>query len=167
MPTFTKKKYFKLAKGFSGRSKNCIRICAPKVEKSLCYAYRDRKVRPRILRRDWIQSMNAAVREHNINYSRFIWALNRSNVILNRKILSDLAANEPYSFKAVVDEMKVIGQLEEKKKSEISYLEAFSKGYLVNKEIKPKEEVKEETPEFGLRHKDKLTPEQIKLIMRL
>ena len=59
-----------------------------------------------MMRRTWIQSINAGVREHGIPYSRFVYALNNSNVSLNRKILADLAQNEPYSFKAVFDEVQ-------------------------------------------------------------
>jgi large subunit ribosomal protein L20 len=103
MAQFAKKKYFKLAKGFYGRSKNCLRITIPRVEKSLQKAYVGRKLRPRNLRMLWIQNINAASRDLNINYSQLICGLNRSNIILDRKILSDLAQNEPYSFKSVVD----------------------------------------------------------------
>lgn len=107
MAGFAKKKYFKLAKGFFGRSKNCIRITIPRVEKSLQKAYIGRKLRPRNLRKNWIQIINAATRDLNINYSRFICGLNRSNINLDRKILADLAQYEPFSFKAVVDEIKI------------------------------------------------------------
>jgi large subunit ribosomal protein L20 len=93
MAGFSKKKYFKLAKGFYGRAKNCLRITIPKVEKSLQKAYIGRKLRKRTLRRNWIQQINAAARDLNINYSRFICGLNRSNIELDRKILADLAQN--------------------------------------------------------------------------
>ena len=59
------------AKGFTGRSKNCYGLALRKVHKALQYAYRDRKVKKRIVRRNWIHSINAAVREHGVNYSRF------------------------------------------------------------------------------------------------
>lgn len=103
MAGFAKKKYFELAKGFYGRSKNCIRITIPRVEKSLQKAYVGRKLRPRNLRRTWIQNINAAARDLNINYSQLICGLNRSNIVLDRKILSDLAQNEPFSFKALTE----------------------------------------------------------------
>lgn len=93
MAGFSKKKYFKLAKGYYGRSKNCIRLTVPRVEKSLQKAYVGRKLRPRIMRRNWIHSINSAARDLNINYSTFTCGLNRSNILLNRKILSDLAQN--------------------------------------------------------------------------
>lgn len=107
MAGFAKKKYFKLAKGFFRRNKNCLRITIPRVEKSLQKAYIGRKLRPRNLRRNWIQNINAAARDLHINYSQLICGLNRSNLVLDRKILSELAQYEPYSFKAIVDEIKV------------------------------------------------------------
>lgn len=93
MAGFAKKKYFKLAKGFYGMTKNCLRVTIPKVEKSLQKAYIGRKLRPRNLRKNWIQTINAATRDLNINYSQFVCGLNRSNIQLDRKILADLAQN--------------------------------------------------------------------------
>ena len=105
MANFGRKKVFKLAKGFTGRGKNCFGIALRKVYKKLQYAYRDRKVKKRLVRRAWIHSINAAVREHGVNYSRFICGLTRSNIEIDRKILADLAVNEPFSFKSVVEEV--------------------------------------------------------------
>lgn len=112
MTGFSRDKYKMLAKGFYGRAKNCIRIMGPRVDKALRYSFRDRKARRRIYRKEWIQSINAATREHNTPYNRFIWALNQSNVIVDRKILSNLAINEPFSFKAILDEVKIQAKLE-------------------------------------------------------
>jgi large subunit ribosomal protein L20 len=105
MAGFSKQKYFRLAKGFYGRSKNCLKITIPRVEKSLQKAYVGRKLRPRTLRRNWIMTISAATRDLNMPYSRFINSLTHSNLELNRKILANLATNEPYSFKAVFDEV--------------------------------------------------------------
>ena len=105
MANFSRRKVFRLAKGFTGRSNNCFGLALRRVHKSLRYSYRDRKVKKRIVRRAWIHSINGAVREHGVNYSRFICGLTRSNIQIDRKILADLAVNEPYSFKAVVDEV--------------------------------------------------------------
>lgn len=107
MAGFAKKKYLKLAKGFYGRTSRCYTLAITRVEKSLQKSYAGRKVRPRIMRRNWIHSINTVARELDINYSTLICGLNRSNIILDRKILADLAQNEPYSFKAVVDEIKL------------------------------------------------------------
>lgn len=71
MANFSRRKVFKLAKGFTGRSKNCFGLALRKVHRKLQYAYRDRKVKKRIMRRNWIISINAAVRDHGVSYSRF------------------------------------------------------------------------------------------------
>jgi len=165
MPSWQRKKYFKLAKGFYGRAKNCLRIAIPRVEKSLQYAYRDRRVKRRDFRKEWIQAINAGVREHYINYSTFIYGLNKSNIELNRKILADLAINEPYSFKAVVDEIKLKPYVQakpqpRKPQEEMDYFEAMSKGYIIEGDVKPREPKELKLPFFGLRFPEKFnTPE--------
>jgi large subunit ribosomal protein L20 len=108
MANWSRKKVFALAKGYRGRSKNCFGIAVRKVHKAMQYAYRDRRVRRRNYRRDWISTINAATREHGLAYSRFANALvKKSNIDLDRKILANLALNEPYSFKSIVDEVKL------------------------------------------------------------
>ncbi|KAL2650766.1 hypothetical protein R1flu_018894 [Riccia fluitans] len=92
-----------LAKGFRGRAKNCIRISRERVEKALQYAYRDRRNKKRDMRGLWIQRINAGTRQHGVNYGQFMHGLNTENVQLNRKVLSELAMHEPYSFKTLVD----------------------------------------------------------------
>jgi large subunit ribosomal protein L20 len=100
------RKVLDAAKGFHGRRKNTIRIAKQAVEKSLQYAYRDRKNRKRTFRALWIQRLNAAVREHGLTYSRFIDGLGKAGVAVDRKVLSDLAIREPEAFAAVVDKAK-------------------------------------------------------------
>jgi large subunit ribosomal protein L20 len=100
------KKILKAAKGFYGRRKNTIRIAKQAVEKSLQYAYRDRKNRKRNFRALWIQRINAAVREHGLTYGRFIDGLNKAGIEVDRKILSDLAIHEPQAFAALVAQSK-------------------------------------------------------------
>jgi large subunit ribosomal protein L20 len=100
------KKVLKAAKGFYGRRKNTIRIAKQAVEKSLQYAYRDRKNRKRNFRALWIQRINAAVREHGMTYGRFIDGLNKAGIEVDRKILSDLAIHEPQAFAALVAKSK-------------------------------------------------------------
>lgn len=97
------KKIIKMAKGYRGRSKNCFRIAVQKVEKGLQYAYRDRRNRKREFRALWIQRINAAVREHGMTYSRFINGLLKANVAIDRKVLSDLAVNQPTAFKELIN----------------------------------------------------------------
>ena len=97
-----------LAKGFRGRAKNCVRIARLRVEKALQYQYRDRKARKRDFRSLWIQRINAGARQHGVKYSDFMHALKEDNVQLNRKMLSELAMNEPYSFQALVHRVKTM-----------------------------------------------------------
>lgn len=101
-----KEKILKLAKGFRGRAKNCIRIATPKVEKALQYSYRDRKNKKREMRSLWITRINAGTHQFGINYSTFMSGLMQQNIQVNRHILSELAMNEPHSFKALVDQVK-------------------------------------------------------------
>jgi large subunit ribosomal protein L20 len=131
MAIWSRKKVFGLAKGYYGRSKNCFSIALRRVFKALQYEYRDRRVRRRIVRKDWIVSINAAVRDQDVNYSSFVYSLNRSNVTLDRKILADMAKNEPYSFKAVLDEIRTQAPSPNKMKQEtITFQEAVEKKML-------------------------------------
>ena len=101
------KKTLKAAKGFYGRRKNTIRTAKAAVDKSLQYAYRDRKNRKRNVRALWIQRINAATHEHGLTYGRFIDGLNKSGIEIDRKVLSDLAIHEPQAFAALVAKAKV------------------------------------------------------------
>uniref|UniRef100_A0A7S4J449 50S ribosomal protein L20 n=1 Tax=Odontella aurita TaxID=265563 RepID=A0A7S4J449_9STRA len=103
---FHKKKIIRLAKGYRGRT-NCYRIAIRRVEKAWMYAYRDRKMKKREMRKLWIERLNAGVRQHGLTYSKFINMLHKSGVSLNRRMLADLAGMEPFSFKAVVDVVKM------------------------------------------------------------
>jgi large subunit ribosomal protein L20 len=100
------KKVLKAAKGFYGRRKNTIRIAKQAVEKANQYAYRDRKRRKRTFRALWIQRLNAAVRPFGLNYSRFIAGLDKAGIMVDRKVLSDLAIREPAAFQAIVEKAK-------------------------------------------------------------
>jgi len=100
------KKVLKAAKGFFGRRKNTIRAAKAAVDKSMQYAYRDRKNRKREFRALWIQRINAAVREHGLTYSRFISGLAEAGIEVDRKVLSDLAITEPVAFAAIVEQAK-------------------------------------------------------------
>lgn len=96
------KKVLKKAKGFYGRRKNTIRTAKAAVDKSMQYAYRDRKVRKRNFRALWIQRINAAVREHGLTYGRFIDGLTKAGIEVDRKVLSDMAIHEAEAFGALV-----------------------------------------------------------------
>jgi large subunit ribosomal protein L20 len=100
------KKVLKMAKGYRGRSSTCFRIAIQRVEKALQYAYRDRRNRKRDFRGLWIQRINAAVRLHDLTYSRFINGLIKAGITLDRKVLSDIAITQPDAFKAIVDQAK-------------------------------------------------------------
>ena len=100
------KKTLDAAKGFYGRRKNTIRAAKAAVDKSMQYAYRDRKNKKRTIRSLWIQRLNAAVREMGLTYSRFIDGLARAGITVDRKVLSELAIHEPVAFKAIVDQAK-------------------------------------------------------------
>ena len=100
------KKVVDQAKGFYGRRKNTIRIAKQAVEKSMQYAYRDRKNRKRSFRALWIQRLNAAAREHGLTYSRLIDGLAKAGVEVDRKVLSDIAIREPEAFAAIVAQAK-------------------------------------------------------------
>ena len=138
MGNWSRKRVFRLAKGFTGRSKNCYGIALRKVFKKLTYAYRDRKVKKRLTRRQWIHSINAAVREYGASYSRFMCGLTRSNIEVDRKILADLAVTEPYSFKCVFDEVNKQSDVASMMQAApryaklrgVNYAEALQKGFL-------------------------------------
>ncbi|PSM16566.1 MULTISPECIES: 50S ribosomal protein L20 [Nitratireductor] len=100
------KKVMKAAKGFYGRRKNTIRIAKQAVEKSLQYAYRDRKNRKRNFRALWIQRINAGAREHGLTYGRLIDGLNKAGIEVDRKVLADMAVHEPQAFAALVAKAK-------------------------------------------------------------
>lgn len=96
------KKTLEQAKGYYGRRKNTIRIAKQAVEKAGQYAFIGRKQKKRNFRALWIQRINAAVRELGLTYGRFIDGLNKAGIEIDRKVLSDLAINQPEAFKALV-----------------------------------------------------------------
>jgi len=100
------KKVIKAAAGYYGRRKNTFRTANAAVEKAGVYAYRDRKAKKRSFRALWIQRINAGVREHGLTYSRFITGLIKAEVIVDRKVMADLAMNEPEAFKGLVDKAR-------------------------------------------------------------
>jgi len=97
------KKILKLAKGFIGARSRIFKVANCAVMVALKYQYRDRRVRKRNMRRLWIVRINAAVRPHGLSYSRFVNALKKTNVQLNRKMLADLAVKEPEAFEQIVE----------------------------------------------------------------
>jgi large subunit ribosomal protein L20 len=98
-----RKKILKQARGYFGARSKVYTVAKNAVERGLQYAYRDRKQKKRNFRSLWITRINAAAREHGMSYSQFMHALNKQGIELNRKVLADLAMNEPQAFKAIVD----------------------------------------------------------------
>jgi large subunit ribosomal protein L20 len=101
-----RKKILKLARGYWGSRSKVFTIAKNTLEKGMQYAYRDRKVKKREFRALWIQRINAGTRQQGLSYSVFMGKLNAKNIGLNRKVLADLAMNNPEAFKAVVDAVK-------------------------------------------------------------
>jgi large subunit ribosomal protein L20 len=100
------KKVLKLTKGQFGTRSKLYRRANEALLKSLWYSYRDRRVRKRDLRRLWITRINAAARQNGTRYSRLIHGLKENNIIINRKMLADLAVRDPEAFNAVVARAK-------------------------------------------------------------
>jgi large subunit ribosomal protein L20 len=101
-----RKKVLNRAKGYFGRGKNVYTVAKNINEKGLGYAYRDRKVKKRTFRGLWIQRINAACRMNDISYSVFIDKLKKNNIEINRKVLADLAMNNPEAFTEIVNQVK-------------------------------------------------------------
>lgn len=101
-----RKKILKLAKGFRGSHSKLFRTANQQVMKALVYSYKSRKQKKRLFRRLWIVRINAAVRQHQINYSRFISLLKKNNISLNRKMLSQLAILDEQTFKMLIEKVK-------------------------------------------------------------
>ena len=101
-----RKKILKAAKGYFGRRKNVYTVAKNAVEKAMSYAYRDRKNNKRNFRSLWIMRINAGARLHGMSYSQFMGKVKANNIELNRKVLADLAMNNPEAFKAVVEKVK-------------------------------------------------------------
>ena len=101
-----RKKILNQAKGFYGKRKNVYTVAKNVVEKGMTYSYVGRKLKKREYRQLWIARINAGVRAEGITYSVFMDKLNKSGIEINRKVLADMAMNEPDSFKALVASVK-------------------------------------------------------------
>ena len=101
------KKIVKLAKGYSGRRKNVFRVAKQAVIKAGQYAYRDRKQRKRQFRMLWIARINAAARQNGLSYSQLIHGLQKAEIIIDRKILADMAVRDAEAFETIVSEAKL------------------------------------------------------------
>ena len=101
-----RKKILKLTRGYFGARKNVWTVAKNTWEKGLTYAYRDRKNKKRNFRALWIQRINAAARLEGLSYSQLMGLIHKAGIEINRKVLADLAMNNPAAFKAVVDKVK-------------------------------------------------------------
>jgi large subunit ribosomal protein L20 len=97
-----KEKILERARGYWGRGKNCNKLARERVEKGLTYQYRDRKVKKREANKIWIMQTNAGSREHGLPYSKLMNGLHQGGILVNKKVLADMAKTEPLSFKALV-----------------------------------------------------------------
>ena len=101
-----RKRILKLTRGYFGARKNVWTVAKNTWEKGLTYAYRDRRNKKRNFRSLWIQRINAAARINGLSYSQLMGALSKAGIEINRKVLADLAMNNPEAFKAIVDKVK-------------------------------------------------------------
>jgi large subunit ribosomal protein L20 len=104
--TRAKRRLYRRAKGYRGGRKNLLRTVKETLLRSEAYAYRDRRVRKREFRRLWIIRISAAVRQRGLRYSEFIHGLNKANITLDRKQLSEMAIHDPEAFDAVIEQVK-------------------------------------------------------------
>ena len=100
------KKILVLAKGFRGRRKNVFRIAKEAVMRAGQYAYRDRRTKKRVFRHLWIARINAATRSHGVTYSKFMAGLKKAGVGIDRKVLADMAVNDPAGFTTIVEKVR-------------------------------------------------------------
>jgi len=100
------KKYLKMAKGYIGAGSRLYRTARERVERALCFAFRDRKMKKRDFRRLWIVRINAAARINGVSYSRFINGLSKAGIAINRKMLADLAVRDAAVFAQIVQAAK-------------------------------------------------------------
>jgi large subunit ribosomal protein L20 len=100
------KKFLKMAKGYIGAGSRLYRTARERVERALCFAFRDRKVKKRDFRRLWIVRINAAARLNGVSYSKFINGLSKAEIGINRKMLADLAVREPAVFAQIAQAAK-------------------------------------------------------------
>ena len=101
-----RKRILKLTRGYFGARRNVWTVAKNTYEKGLTYAYRDRKNKKRTFRALWIQRINAAARIEGLSYSQLMGALHKAGIEINRKVLADLAMNNPQAFKAIVEKVK-------------------------------------------------------------
>ena len=101
-----RRKVLDRASGYWGLKSKTYKAAKEQVDRSLVYAYRDRKTKKRVLRRLWIIRINAAARQHDLSYNQFVSGLKKANIELDRKVLADLAVSDPAAFGAIAEQAK-------------------------------------------------------------
>jgi large subunit ribosomal protein L20 len=101
-----RRKVLNQAKGYFGRRHSSYKLAKEQVERSLVYAYRDRKARKRVFRRLWILRINAAARQNGLSYNQFVAGCKKAGIELDRKVLADLAVSDPAAFTGIVEQAK-------------------------------------------------------------
>jgi large subunit ribosomal protein L20 len=101
-----RRKVLNQAKGYFGRRHSSYKLAKEQVERSLVYAYRDRKARKRVFRRLWILRINAAARQNGLSYNQFVAGCKKAGIELDRKVLADLAVSDPAAFAGIVEQAK-------------------------------------------------------------
>jgi large subunit ribosomal protein L20 len=101
-----RRKVLEQARGYFGRRHSSYRLAKEQVDRSLVYAYRDRKNRKRVMRRLWIQRINAAARQEGLSYSQFVSGCRKAGIELDRKVLADLAVSDPAAFGVIAEQAK-------------------------------------------------------------
>jgi large subunit ribosomal protein L20 len=101
-----RRKILEQARGYYGRRHSSYRLAREQVERSLVYAYRDRKARKRVMRRLWIQRINAAARREGLSYNQFVSGCRKAGIELDRKVLADIAVSDPASFGKIAEQAK-------------------------------------------------------------
>jgi large subunit ribosomal protein L20 len=101
-----RRKVLEQARGYFGRRHSSYRLAKEQVDRSLVYAYRDRKNRKRVMRRLWIQRINAAARHEGLSYSQFVSGCRKAGIELDRKVLADLAVSDPAAFGVIAEQAK-------------------------------------------------------------
>jgi len=140
-----RKKVMKLAKGYFGSKHRLYKTAREQVMHSLTYAYRDRRQKKRDFRKLWITRINAACRENNISYSKFINGLSKAGVVINRKMLSEIAIDNPAAFAEIVK----IAEAGLEGKAVAQKVEAKAEKKPAAKKEEKKAEVKEETADLS------------------
>ncbi len=136
-----RKKVMKQAKGYFGSKHRLYRTAKEQVMNSLSYAYRDRRTKKRDFRKLWITRINAACREHDISYSKFINGLHKADIEINRKMLAEIAVNDPSGFANLVMASKAALEGKEIKQPELKEVKSVKKEETEKKDVKTKEKI--------------------------